>query len=131
MSDEVTREVLVPATLAEVWQALTEPELLTAWIGEEADRIELRPGGEVRIGDREGFVEELEPEARLTFWWAEGDAETTRVEIRLEPQEGGTLVVVEETRPLALLDARGIDLADQLGVRRPHSPELSAAAMLG
>ena len=130
MSDEVTREVLVPATPAEVWRALTEPELLAAWIGEEAERLDLRPGGEVRIGDREGFVEELEPEERLSFWWSEGDTETTRVEIRLEPQEGGTRVVVEETRPLALLDARGVDLATELGVRRPHSPELSAAALI-
>jgi hypothetical protein len=38
-------------------------------------------------------------------------------------------VRVVESRPLALLDARGVDLAGALGVR-PPTPEASAAASL-
>jgi uncharacterized protein YndB with AHSA1/START domain len=130
MSDEVTREVLVPAEPEEVWRALTEPDGLAGWFAEDAE-LELEPGGELRLRlsdgeERQGFFDQIEPPRRLGFWWSREDGESTRIEFTLEPCEAGTLVRVEESRPLAILDCRGIDLAVELGVR-PSSPEMLAA----
>jgi hypothetical protein len=57
------------------------------------------------VGERGGFVEQVEPCERLTFWWAAPGEESTRVEIGLEPDERGTRVTVVEGRPLARLEA--------------------------
>jgi uncharacterized protein YndB with AHSA1/START domain len=122
--DEVKREVVLGAVREEVWSALTEPERLAEWLG-EALTIELRPGGELvlRLPDgqqRHGFVEQVDPPAVLVLWWRPvgddgSEGELTRVEFRLEPGEDGTVLRVAETRPLARLDARGIEL----GAHRP------------
>ena len=62
MEHAVERELHVPETADQVWEALTEPE----WLGEGAS-IELREAGEVRVGERTGIVEEAEPPRRLVF----------------------------------------------------------------
>ena len=112
MEHAVERELLVPEPADTVWEALTEPD----WLGEDAS-IDVREAGEVRVGERTGFVEEAEPPRRLVFWWQGPDEEeATRVELDLEETDEGTLVRVTESRPLAVLDARGRDLAEVLGV---------------
>jgi uncharacterized protein YndB with AHSA1/START domain len=121
MDPVVERELTVPDTPEEVWDSLSEP----AWLGDDAE-IELRPDGEVRAGDRSGFVEEVEAPRRLTFWWSADGEESTRVEVELEEREDGTRVRVLESRPLALLDAVGPELALDLGVGRPGMPEMLA-----
>jgi uncharacterized protein YndB with AHSA1/START domain len=104
---EVEREIELPAPPDEVWESVADAE----WLGGEAE-IDLVPGGDLRIGDRVGWVEEVEPGERLSFWWRLPDEEVaTRVEISLtETEEGGTLVRVVETNPLATLDVIGIPL---------------------
>jgi len=101
--DEATSDELVPATPEETWEAITDPDQLGEWLGERAD-VDLRPGGDLTIelddGERSGFVEELDAPRRLVFWWAAEDEESSRVEIELEPERGGTRVRVIETRPL-------------------------------
>ncbi|HEX2414395.1 MAG TPA: SRPBCC domain-containing protein [Thermoleophilaceae bacterium] len=112
MEHAVERELHVPETADQVWETLTEPE----WLGEDAS-IELREAGEVRVGERTGFVEEAEPARRLVFWWrGPEEDEATRVELDLEATDAGTRVRVTESRPLAALDARGRDLDEVLGV---------------
>jgi uncharacterized protein YndB with AHSA1/START domain len=101
---ELTREITLPATAEEVWRSLEEP----AWLGEDAS-IELHPDGEVRAGDRTGFVEEVEEPRRLVFWWAAPDEESTRVELELDEEEDVTHVRVVESRPLAMLDLYGAE----------------------
>ncbi len=122
--DEIRREVVLGAVREEVWSALTDPERLGEWLG-EALAIELRPGGELvlRLPDgqeRRGFVEEVDPPAVLVLWWRPvgedgSEGELTRVEFRLAPGEDGTRLRVVETRPLARLDARGIELPARRG----------------
>ncbi len=116
--DQAESELLVPATPEEAWDAITDPERLGEWLGENAE-VELRPGGELRIefadGERSGFVEEVDEPRRLVFWWSEAEQESSRVEIELEPEPEGTLVRVVESRPL-----RDLDPADA------RSPELCA-----
>lgn len=116
--DRAASEILVPAPAEETWDALTDPERLGDWLGEDAE-LELRPGGDldIRVGDehRSGFFEEVEPARRLVFWWHADEGDASRVEIDLEPEDGGTLVRVVETRPLKVLDATGIELETRIG----------------
>jgi uncharacterized protein YndB with AHSA1/START domain len=108
MEELVERELKVPETADEVWRSLAEPE----WLGEDAT-IDLREAGEVRAGDRTGFVEEADAPSRLVFWWSAPDEEATRVEIDLDETDTGTHIRVTESRPLAILDGR--DLAIEFG----------------
>ncbi len=96
---DVEREVVVPETPDEVWEALTEPERLEEWFASEVE-LDARPGGEgvFRWGDgdeRRAVVRELEEERRLVLDWADGGS----VVIELETSETGTLVRVVESSP--------------------------------
>jgi uncharacterized protein YndB with AHSA1/START domain len=95
-------ETVVPATPEETWEALTDPDQLGEWFASDAE-VDLRPGGDLQIGDRSGFVEEVAEPSRLVFWWAADDEESSRVEIELEPAVAGTRVRVTESRPLSAL----------------------------
>ncbi len=81
MEDNVERELTVPDAAEDVWGSLTEPE----WLAEDAS-IELCEAGEVRAGERTGFVEEVEAPHRLVFWWSAPDEDATRVEIELRKE---------------------------------------------
>ena len=96
---EIERDIVFPASPAEVWEALTEAERLEEWFASEAS-LDLRPGGEgvFRWGDgdeRRAVVRELEPEERLVLDWDDGG----EVVLELEEVEGGTRVRVSETSP--------------------------------
>src|SRR5918995_1399183 len=108
MEDLVERGLTAPDGMEQVWRSLAEPE----WLGEDAS-IELREAGDVRAGERTGFVEEADAPRRLVFWWSAPDEEATRVEIDLDELDEGTRVRVTESRPLAILD--GPDLAIEFG----------------
>jgi uncharacterized protein YndB with AHSA1/START domain len=123
MEHAVERELVVPEVPEEVWRSVSEPQ----WLGEHA-AIELRPAGEVRAGGRTGFVEEADPPRRLVFWWSAPGEEASRVELDLDKVEDGTRVRVIESRPLAVLDAHGVDLATRIGAPRPEGPRMLAAA---
>jgi uncharacterized protein YndB with AHSA1/START domain len=118
---ELNREISLPASPDEVWDSLSEP----AWLGEDAS-IELRPAGDVRAGERSGFVEEVEEGRRLVFWWSRPDEDATRVEIELEDDDGETLLRVVESRPLAMLDLRGVEFV--VSAPGPRSPEMRIRA---
>jgi uncharacterized protein YndB with AHSA1/START domain len=111
MDHTVERELTVEESAEEVWRSLAEP----AWLGDDA-AIDLREAGEVRAGERTGFVEEADAPRRLVFWWSAPEEEATRVEIDLDESDAGTHVRVTESRPLAILDGR--DLAIELGGAR-------------
>ena len=78
--------------------------------------IELREAGDVRAGERDGFVEGADAPRRLVFWWSAPGEDATRVEIDLDETDDGTRVRVTESRPLAILDGR--DLAVEFGGAR-------------
>jgi uncharacterized protein YndB with AHSA1/START domain len=118
MDKAVERELTVPETPDEVWRSLAEP----AWLGEDAS-IELEPAGEVRAGERSGFVEEADEPRRLVFWWsAPGDEDASRVVLDLEPVDEGTRVRVTESRPLEILTLRGRELAVELDLAGGTGP---------
>ena len=105
--DAAERDVVVPASPEETWEAITDPDQLGEWLGDDAE-IDLRPGGDLTIrveeGERSGFVEEVDEPRRLVFWWTAGEEESSRVEIDLEPAVDGTRVRVVESRPLRELE---------------------------
>ncbi|MFZ1994243.1 MAG: SRPBCC domain-containing protein [Solirubrobacteraceae bacterium] len=140
MTDQIQRELVLPAAPIVAWQALTDPAWLTQWLADEVD-MELRPGGEARFrigGDvRVGWVEEVTPPratdqvksgiARLTFWWAADPEPASRVEIRLEPlSDGTTRLRIVESRPLEILELVGLPLPGLGGAR--YGPALVASA---
>jgi uncharacterized protein YndB with AHSA1/START domain len=123
MDELVERELTVPDGVAEVWRSLAEPE----WLGEDAS-IELVEAGEVRAGERTGFVEEAEAPRRLAFWWSAPGEEATRVELELDETDSGTHIRVTESRPLAILDGR--DLAIEFGMSGGAGPVAAAGGVL-
>lgn len=88
----------------EVWELLTDPDLVTEWLG-RPDDLELdRPGSSGRLVDgddveREVEVVESRPGRALRWtWWPAGrDDEVSTVEITLVPTLPGTEVHVVET----------------------------------
>lgn len=133
MTDLIERQLHVAADPAELWEALTDPQLLTEWLADEAE-IELRVGGEARFvtGERirTGWVEEVSPpgsegdSGRLVFWWGEDGEAASRVELELTATNRGTRLRVVETRPLEVLDLVGVPLGGH-GAR--YGPALIAA----
>jgi uncharacterized protein YndB with AHSA1/START domain len=96
---QIERDIVFPASPAEVWEALTEPERLEEWFASEVS-LDARPGGKggFRWGDgdeRRAVVRELEPEERLVLDW-EDDGQ---VVLELEEVDGGTRLHVVETSP--------------------------------
>jgi uncharacterized protein YndB with AHSA1/START domain len=119
MSDQIERELLIPAPPETVWEAVTAAGFLA-----EDVELELRPGGEASFGTREGdsrtgWVEEAITPERLVFWWSADGEPASRVELTLEPEaDGYTRLRVVEARPLEVLDVVGIPLPGAGGAHR-------------
>jgi uncharacterized protein YndB with AHSA1/START domain len=103
-SENVTREIELPASPEEVWGQVADREQLGDWL--EADvELEVRPGGSgtFRFADgelRRAMVRDVQPGRRLAFtWWPlTGDdvGRATTVTITIEPSdEGSRLRLVE------------------------------------
>jgi uncharacterized protein YndB with AHSA1/START domain len=88
----VNREVVLPVDRERAWELITEPAELEEWLG---DDIEFEPTEDapMRVGDREGVVEEVTEFERIVFRW--GDS---RVEWQLEDAISGTRFLVTEHR---------------------------------
>jgi uncharacterized protein YndB with AHSA1/START domain len=125
-AESVEREILVPASRDETWEALTDPDQVEAWLADEVE-LDLRPGGGITVrthGEtREGFFELIEEPSRLVFWWAEPDAELTRVEVELGEVEDGTRIRVIEGRPLVTVEAFAVGSETDFG--GAQSPQMS------
>jgi len=96
---EIEREIVFPASPAEVWEALTDPERLEEWFANDVE-LDAEPGGEgvFRWSDgeeRHAVVRELDEERRLVLDWDD----TGQVVLELEEVEEGTLLRVLETSP--------------------------------
>jgi uncharacterized protein YndB with AHSA1/START domain len=96
---EVKREIVLPTTREDAWEALTEPERLEEWFASDVE-LDLREGGAAvfRWGDgdvRRAEVLTVEDEERLVLRFEDDGV----VELRLADDDAGTRVVVHETAP--------------------------------
>ncbi len=96
---EITREIVLPTTREDAWDALTDPERLEEWFANEVS-LDLREGGaaEFRWADgdvRRGAVETVREEELLVLRWDDDGI----VELSLTDAVGGTSVHVRETAP--------------------------------
>lgn len=125
-TEQVERDVLVPARPEQVWELVTG----SGFLAEEV-HLDLMPGGEAHFGDRTGWVEEASEGERLVFWWSTDGQPATRVELTLESQdEGLTRLRIVESRPLEVLDLVGIPLPGAGGSSSgsSHDPALLSLA---
>jgi uncharacterized protein YndB with AHSA1/START domain len=89
----VNREVVLPVPRERAWELITEPAELEEWLGDDVE-FEPEEDAPLRVGDREGVVEEVTEFERIVFRW--GDS---RVEWQLEDAiSGGTRFLVTEHR---------------------------------
>jgi uncharacterized protein YndB with AHSA1/START domain len=89
----VNREVVLPVDRERAWELITEPAELEEWLGDDVE-FEAAEDAPLRVGDREGVVEEVTELERIVFRW--GDS---RVEWQLEDAiSGGTRFLVTEHR---------------------------------
>jgi uncharacterized protein YndB with AHSA1/START domain len=102
----IEQTVRIAAPPETVWKFWIEPQRLAEWWATDAE-VEAEPGGLFRVVMGEGPVMrgtflELDPPRRLvfTFGWEGGPPAgplppgSTRVEVTLTPQEGGTLLLL-------------------------------------
>jgi uncharacterized protein YndB with AHSA1/START domain len=104
--DRIERSVELAHPPATVWVALTTPEGLSAWFGDEAT-IDLRAGGAAQMTFKSGLkvdmrVERVEEPEVFGFTWRlpdlpEDDPRRTYVEFTLEAVGTGTRLQVVET----------------------------------
>ena len=135
--DAVAREILLPATPTEVWEALTDGSRVSEWFGAEVE-MSARLGGRVRFrwGDgreRSAVIETYEPERLLVLRWLPFELDaggktrtrpTTTVRFTVGPREKGTLLEVQETSPSPLGEARsaaGVTHPEKLGPAGLHA----------
>src|SRR4051794_25121688 len=95
----IRKEIVLPASRDEVWEALTEPERLADWVANDVD-LDLRPGGGASFRwsngeERHATVTEDDPERRLAL---EGEDEGA-VEFTLDDDAAGTRLTVVESSP--------------------------------
>ncbi|HEY4349103.1 MAG TPA: SRPBCC domain-containing protein [Gaiellaceae bacterium] len=95
----IRKEIVLPASRDEVWEALTDPRELERWFANDVE-LDLRPGGEATFrwdnGElRRATVTEFEHGERLSFEW-DGEGE---VEFTLDDDADGTRLTVIETSP--------------------------------
>jgi uncharacterized protein YndB with AHSA1/START domain len=101
------RQVTLPASREDVWNALTDPTQVKTWFGADVE-WELRPGGAARFSSledetaRAGVVEAVTPAETLRYrWWPEDGPEAeiepaSEVTYTLEDVPDGTRLTVTE-----------------------------------
>ena len=112
-ADTIVKEISIDAPAAKIFSALTEPDQLTQWWGEEGKYHVEQMEADVRVGGRwrttgtssdgrpfavEGVYREIDPPRVLVYTWAhdwgENDAAQTLVRFDLTERGGSTLVKV-------------------------------------
>lgn len=106
--DRIEREIMIAAPVERVWEVVTRAEHVGAWFGDAGAEIDLRPGGAMVVrwkqyGVYHCVVEKVEPPRLFSFRGASTpdtdtrDGNSTRVELTLEPADGGTRLRVVES----------------------------------
>ena len=94
----VTLQRRYPAAVADVWEAITDPERVRRWFLPLTG--ELRPGGNFQLeGNAGGDILSCEPPEHLAVTFG---GETSLVDVRLSAEGERTLLILEHSVPLSL-----------------------------
>lgn len=131
MSRTIRKEILIPQSQEEVWQAVTDSATLAEWMfpndfAPEVGRqftFDVPPNPQVNF---DGLtvrctVLECEPPRRLAFSWTAGGLVDTRVSFELEAEREGTRLRLEHA---------GFDLSESWGQQAFKGAEYGWAKML-
>ena len=99
--ESVTRHIRLDLSPDALWEAITDREVLEAWLGDTVD-IDLRPGGSGVVVDdgvtRHVTVSTFEPGRGWTFDWRIDDELESRVTFAISTTDtGGTELTITET----------------------------------
>ena len=105
----ITRGVDLDIDADQLWGALSDPDQLAAWLGDEVD-LDVRQGGTGTVIDdgvlRHVRIDHVDEGRGLAFTWWEHDhphlASTVRFAIEQRPDGGSHLAIVETFDPDAL-----------------------------
>jgi len=112
-TDEIRREIILPASIERVWDAVTDPKEVSMWFGDITE-IDLRPGGKAKFGWSEygdafeAVLVEVDRPRKFSYSWAfqsntSYEESTARlVEMTLETVESGTRLTLVESGFLQL-----------------------------
>ncbi len=103
----ITVRALLPRTAADVWPVLSTAPGLAKWVA-NVEQFEAQPGSTFRFRSRyrgqdvleQGVVQEIVPESRLRLSWewvGERWAAPTEVLFALEPEAGGTSLLISHS----------------------------------
>jgi uncharacterized protein YndB with AHSA1/START domain len=94
----ITLQRHYPAEPADVWDALTDPERVRRWFLPLSG--DLREGGQFQLeGNASGDILRCTAPERLVVTFGDPNS---RVEVRLVAQDGGTVLILEHSVPLAI-----------------------------
>ncbi|MBA3449991.1 MAG: SRPBCC family protein [Chloroflexia bacterium] len=105
---QIEREIIIAAPVAQLWAALTAAEHIGAWFGDAGAEIDLQPGGRAVFrwqgeGAFHAFIERVEPNQVFAYRWAHkadeqpADGNSTLVEFTLTPDGESTRLRVVES----------------------------------
>ena len=123
MRQHIQRSVELPASVPDVWAAVTEADRLGDWLGGVTDLEPILDSTFTFVdesGARHGVVLDVVDHARIRFWWASDDAEEgSVVTIELDPGPDSVLLSVHET-PARLVDGTAAAFrVDEVAVAEP------------
>ncbi|MGH9117464.1 MAG: SRPBCC domain-containing protein [Acidimicrobiales bacterium] len=98
---ELTREVVVDASVDEVWRLITDERELATWLADSVTLEPRRPGAIGRMTDGDDVwrvrVDEVDTDRRLRLtWWPDGNGAASEVTFTVEEAQRGTRLRVRE-----------------------------------
>jgi uncharacterized protein YndB with AHSA1/START domain len=104
----VSRTIMIAAPLEKVWAAITEPEHIAQWAGQQATIDAVRVGGKGTWtfeghGSVPLVIEQLDAPHSISYRWGSTESEaidpvaSTVFTFTLEPADGGTMLSVVES----------------------------------
>jgi uncharacterized protein YndB with AHSA1/START domain len=98
--NDVVKKLTVEAPLVKVWDALTSPQALSAWMNDESVQVDLRAGGKYTVfgGDTTGSFTRIEAPRHLEYTWRMAEWskgwKTSHVSWTLRKQGDGTHITL-------------------------------------
>lgn len=108
VAKQIEREIVIDAPPSRVWAAITQPEHVGAWFGDDGAEVDLRPGGTMKVrwkehGTQLTTIERVEPQRYFAWRWMSPEGQqpnaenSTLVEFNLTPEGNGTRLRVVES----------------------------------